>query len=435
MRTALIRTACFLVSLRSCQLLAVAALVFGLASGRANAENWPQWRGPNNDGVSGEKGLPVEWSAEKNVLWRLPLPGPGGATPVVWGDRVFVTSSKENELVLVCASTDGKIVWEKSLGGGNKLSMGDEGNSASPSPSTDGKHVWAMVGTGILACFDFEGNEAWRVDLQERYGKFAIQWGMSSSPLLVGDRLYLQIMHQQAALVVALDKSTGAEVWKHQRISDAEGENLDSYASPVLYRDEKHEFLLTHGADYVIAHRLDNGDEIWRCGGFNPAENYNRTLRLVASPLAAPGLIVVPSAKQRSVMALTPDNKGDITTSSERRLWLLKDNTPDVSSPLAVDGLVYLCRENGILRCVDAKTGQEYYSERCYSDRYRASPVYADGHVYVSSRKGVTTVVKAGRKFEPVAENDIGEALSSSPAISGGRIYLRTFDALYAIGK
>lgn len=411
-----------------------ALLVLLLGYRQAGAENWPQWRGPRNDGSSEEQNLPTTWSKTENVRWRLELPGPAGATPVVWDDRIFLTSAMGQDLVLVCANTEGKTLWTKKLGTGDQIVRGDEGNYASPSPSTDGKHVWAFTGNGILACFDFAGKEIWKQDVQDRYGRFRIMFGMSSTPVLDGERIYFQFMHQDGAWVVALDKATGDEVWKQKRVSDARDECLDSYASPFLYRDDKFEYLLTHGADYIIAHRLEDGAEVWRCGGFNPPNNYNNTLRLVASPVGAEGLIVVPSAKHRPVLALHPGATGDITDSTQGHAWTQED-TPDVSSPLVHDGLVYLCRENGVLVCVDAATGKELYAERCHSDRYRASPVYGDGKVYLTARGGVVTVVKAGRTFERLAANDVGESISASPAVSNGTIYLRTFEALYAIGK
>jgi outer membrane protein assembly factor BamB len=402
------------------------------------AENWPHWRGPRRDGTSLETGMPVKWSKTENVLWRLPLPGPAGATPVVWEDKIFLTSAEGDDLVLLCVNTDGKILWKRIVGSGNKVVSGDEGNSASPSPSTDGQHVWVFMSNGDLACYDFEGNEIWKSNLQERYGEFNMFFVMSSTPLLDGDRLYLQLIHSNAWLVLALDKATGQEIWKHNRESDAVAECEHSYASPFLYRDDQHEFLLVHGADYITAHSLDDGSEIWRCGGLNPKDNYNRSLRFVASPVAVPGLIVVPSAKDGPVLGLKPDGKGDITESKQWYLWKRPNNTPDVPSPLIHDGLVYLCRENGVLICMDAKTGEEVYQEPVYQEqkhrqRYRASPVYADGKIYLTARYGVVTVIKAGRKFEILSFNDIEESISASPVISNGRLYLRSFDALYAI--
>lgn len=397
------------------------------------AENWPHWRGLRHDGTSLEEGLPVQWSKTENVLWRLELPGPAGATPVVWENRIFLTSAEGENLVLLCISTDGSVLWKRTLGSGNRVVLGDEGNSASPSPSTDGKHVWAFVSTGDLACYDFDGNEVWKTNLEERYGRFDLYFVMASTPLLDGDRLYLQLIHSNAWLVLALDKATGNEIWKHERQSDAYEECEHSYASPFLYRDGEHEFLLTHGADYITAHNLTDGSEIWRCGGLNPKDSYNTSLRFVASPVATPGLIVVPSAKNGPVLGLSPDAKGDITDSEMSHIWTRQRGTPDVPSPLIHDELVYLCRENGDLICMDAKTGEEIYKERTHRHRHRASPVYGDGKIYLTARDGVVTVVKAGREFEILASNDMEEDISASPVISNKTLYLRSYDALYAI--
>lgn len=409
------------------------AVLVVLLAATARAENWPQWRGPRNDGISHEKNLPVRWGPKENVAWRLPLPGPAGSTPVVWDDRMFLTSAKGRDIVLLCVDTSGKELWEQTISTGNQDVRVDEGNYASPSPSTDGRYVWAYSGTGVLACFDFAGKEVWKVDIQQRYGRFQIQFGMTSTPVLDGDRLYLQCLHSGAALVIALDKHTGREIWKQNRPSDAYAECEHSYASPLVYRDDQRELLLTHGCDYIVAHRLSDGVEVWRCGGLNPRGSYNPTLRFVASPVAVPGLIVVPSAKNGPVLGLSPGAKGDISDSTQGHLWRRNDNTPDVSSPLVHDGLVYLCRERGFLLCLDARTGQEYYHERLHGDRYRASPVYGDGKIYVANRDGVVTVVKAGRQFEVLGQNAMGEEVAASPVFSGGRLYLRTFDALYAI--
>ncbi len=385
------------------------------------------------DGVSRDSSAPVHFGPEENVVWRVPLAGPAGATPVVWGDHIFLTSARGEDLLLECISTDGKPLWTRKVDVGNRNVRGDEGNSAAPSPVTDGKHVWVFMATGMLACYDFDGNEVWKFDVEDRYGKLKIAFGMTSTPVLDGDRLYLQLIHSGGAIVLALDKATGQEIWKHRRQSDAKLECEHSYASPILYRDAQREFLLTHGADYIVAHRLEDGSEIWRCGGLNPKGRYNPTLRFVASPAWAEGIIIVPSAKNGPVLALRPDASGDITNSSEAHLWVRKKNTPDVPSPLVVDGLVYLCRENGDLICLDAATGEEVYYKRTHRQRHRASPLYADGKIYLAARDGVVTVVKAGRQFEILAQNEMGEDISSSPVVVNGRLYLRTFEALYAI--
>ncbi len=412
------------------------ALAFSLScTGFASADNWPQWRGPTYDGVSRETGVPTRWSETQNVAWKLPLPGMGTSTPAVWGDHIFLTCQDGPRVVLLCVSTAGKEVWRRPLGPAPRRVRGDEGNGASASPSTDGRHVYAFSGSGDLACFDFNGKTAWRFNVQDRYGKFQIQFGMHSTPLLYQDRLYLQLLHSGAHQVIALDKATGKEVWKVHRTSDAREECEHSYASLCLWHNGSDAYLISHGNDYAVAHRLGDGSEIWRVGELNPKERYNFTLRFVASPVAAADLIVVPSAKNGPVVGLKPDAQGSILPGSVYEQWRRPNNTPDVPSPLVYGGLVYLCRENGVLLCLDGRTGEEKYSEPLLRVRHRASPVYADGKVYLTGRDGTVTVVKAGPMFERLAVNRIPDQVAASPAVADGRIYLHGFDALWAIGK
>ena len=425
-------------ALRTCSLAAISLLVLVAA---AVAENWPQWRGAAHNGISRETNLPVTWSQTENIAWRLPLPGQGGSTPVVWEDRIFLTSADGIDLVLLCVGTDGKVQWRQKLSSGDRTVRTDEGNVASNSPCTDGKHVWAMLADGTLGCFTVDGNEVWKFNLQDRYGKFKIQFGLTSTPVLDGGRLFLQLIHgdgdasTEEALVVALDAASGKELWKSPRVTGAHTENEHSYASPILYRDDKHEFLLTHGADFAIAYDLKDGREVFRCGDLNPRGTYHPTLRFVASPVANDGYIVLPTAKHQVVFCIKPDGSGDISEKNEHFHWRRLRDTTDVPSPLVVDGLVYMCRENGNLVCLDAQTGEEYYNERTTPDRHRASPVYADGKIYTAARNGKISVIQAGKKFELLSVNEMQEPITSSPAISGGRIYLRTFNALYAVGK
>lgn len=417
-----------------------ALTVLSALAATAQAGNWPNWRGPHNNGISDEKGLPTEFSREKNVAWRIELPGPGGSTPVVWGDRVFLTTvTEEGDLLTMAFSSAGKELWRAKVSGGNRDVRGDEGNSASNSPSTDGKHVWSMMADGVLACHTVDGKEVWKFNLQDRYGQFDIQFGMTSSPVLDDGRLYLQLIHGKwskepsRGMVVCLEAATGKEIWKQVRATDATDENKHSYASAMIYDYSGKKLLLTHGADYIIGHSLETGEELWRCGDLNVRSKYDPTLRLVASPVCADGIIVVPTAKGGPVLALSPEGKGDITK-SEVRLWNYT-RTPDVPSPLIHDGLVYLCMQDGDLYVLDQKTGQELYKERTHRQRHRASPVYADGHIYLTARDGIVTVVKAGPTFQKVSENNLGENIAASPAISNGTIYFRTFDALWAVRR
>jgi outer membrane protein assembly factor BamB len=405
----------------------------------AAADNWPQWRGPTNDGISKETNIPSEWSDTKNVVWKVAMPGMAGSTPIIWGDKIFLTSEEDKDLVLMCLGTDGKEQWKRTVATGRARFMRSEGNNASPSPCTDGKHVWAYFGTGDFVCFDFNGKEVWHFNAQERYGKFRIQHGMHTTPLLDDDRLYFQLLHSGAHVVMALDKATGKEIWKIERKTDAEQENEHSYTSPVIYRNGKEEYLVVHGCDYATAHRLTDGGEIWRVGDLNPdnaQHRYRPDLRFVASPLATPDVIVIPSAKKHDVVGVKPSATGAFGVGSPNELWRIAKGTPDVPSPLAYDGLLYLCGENaGPLTCLDAKTGKEHYSKRLHTAIYRASPVYADGKVYLTARDGTITVVKAGPKFEEIAVNKLPDDVSASPVIANGRIYIRGWKTLYAIGK
>ena len=429
-------------------LMFVLTMMFAvLQSPAVNGENWPQWRGPHGDGTSKETGLPVRWSPTENVAWRVPLPGPAGSTPAVWEQRIFLTSVDKDEIVLLCLSTDGKLLWRDVLGeGGQVRYRSDEGNNASPSPVTDGKHVWACTSNGLLVCDTVAGKRLWKINLQDDYGPYEIQFGMSSTPVLHGGRLYLQIIHGKMdrspstnSWVVCLDASSGKEVWKQPRNTKAIMENKHSYASPVLYPDPQQPLLLIHGGDFITAHGLSDGREIWRCGGLNGADGqrYNPFLRFVASPAVGPGVIVVPSAKNGPLLCLKPFGQGDRTEDRDAYHWKWSRGTPDVPTPLVHQGLVYVLRENGNLSCVDAKSGKLHYEQQATErGRHRASLVFADGKLYsVARNSGITCVIQAGTEFKILAKNSLGEPIAATPAISGGRIYLRSFTALYAIEK
>lgn len=417
--------------------MVVAGLVF--SAGLCQAENWPSWRGPTNNGVCNEKNLAIKWGPTENVAWKVALPGQAGATPVIWDEQIFLTSvDADGNLLLMCFGTNGKEQWRHTISSGNQVVRGGEGNYASPSPSTDGQHVWTLMGTGELACYTVAGKKVWQFNVEDRWGKLKLQFGLASTPVLDDGVLYVQMIHGEGnaktreACVVALDAATGKTIWKVDRPSDGYAENEHSYASPMMYDDGQRKFLLSHGCDYIVAHDLKDGHEIWRCGELNKKSNYDPTLRFVASPATAKGIIVVPTAKRGPVLALKPNGTGDITAKKEFHLWELKE-TPDVPSPLILDDRVYLCEENGDLRIVDRATGKELDYQRTERDRHRASPVYADGHIFLTARNGKISIAKASDKVEIIAVNDLGEEQSASPAISNGTIYLRTFHHLWAI--
>ncbi|MFK7767148.1 MAG: PQQ-binding-like beta-propeller repeat protein [Mariniblastus sp.] len=416
--------------------------------GHANADDWPQWRGGNFKSVSAEGGVLGDFDKEKNMLWRVEMPGPAGSSPVVWGDNVFVTSVEGRNLFLLCVGTDGTQRWKKRLDG-EDIKSRDGANGASPSPSTDGEHVWCMMGNGILTCFTVEGELAWKKDLQEEYGKFDIQFGMSTTPILDNGNLYLALMHgamrgrdgkkPSVGHVIALDAKTGNEIWKQVRKTDGYAENKHSYASPTIYRDAGEEFLVTHGADYVIAHSLDDGSELWRCGGFNQqGDSYNPFLRLVSSPSCGPGVVIVPTAKGGPIFSLSVQDgklKGDITKNEKAYRWKNSRGTPDVATPVVYEGFIYLAGEKGDLSCLDLETGEVVYRKRTFVDKQRSTPVAVDGKIFVTGRNGDVFVIRAGKELEVISKMELGEETTASPAISNGKLYVRTFNALYAFGE
>jgi outer membrane protein assembly factor BamB len=407
--------------------------------GAARADNWPSWRGTDNNAVSKETRLPAVFGVDKNLAWKLNLPGLAGSTPAIWGDRIFLTSGDNDgkDLVLLCVKTDGNVLWKKVVGHADKIMIkGDEGNEASPSPSTDGTHVFCFFGTGILACFDFDGKEIWKFNVQDRYSKFSIYHGIHNTPLLVGDRLYLSLQHTNGHWLAALDKNTGKEVWKFERKTDAKGESMQCYTSPCLWSDGKASYIVINGCDYATAHSLKDGSEVWRLGGLN-AQPYRTDFRVIASPVATPEMILVPTARNYQVVALKPSASGTVSAGSPFEIWRLPKGAPDVPTPVVQGGLVYLCGESGILTCVDALTGKMVYAERLIIDRYRASPVFADGKIFCINRGNradgaVVSVVKAGRQFELLAANHLPDEITASPAVSGGRVYIRGFRTIYA---
>jgi len=404
-----------------------------LLAPRAIAENWPQWRGPQLNGVSSEKNLPVRWTMEENVAWRTPMPSWTGATPIIWGERIFLNVAEGENLQLWCLEREkGGVLWKRPLGGGNVKMM--KQNMSSPSPVADGESVYVMTGTGVLKGFNFEGKELWARDVQKDYGAFGLNHGYASSPLLHEDALYVQVLHgmktDDPSYVLRIDKRTGKTMWKVNRPTEAIRESPDSYATPTLLRNGQHLELVVAGADVLTGHDLATGKELWRAGGFNP--DNDPFYRIIASPVSV-GEMVIASTRVRPVQAYRAGGRGDITVS--HRLWQFM-NGPDVPTP-ATDGThVYSVGDKGIIWCLDAKSGKTIWGpERIKPGTYSSSPVLADGKLYATNEDGLTTVIKPLPKFEVLAENDLKDYTLSSPAISDGQIFLRTAQYLYCIGR
>jgi outer membrane protein assembly factor BamB len=406
----------------------------------AQTQNWPAWRGPTADGVAQATNLPVKWSATENVAWKLALPAYSGSTPIIWGNLIFLNVATENgagSLELWAVDREKRAVtWKRPLAGGNHIER--KQNMSSPSPVTDGRTVWVMTGVGVLKAFDFTGKELWMRDVQADYGRFGLNWGYASSPLLHQGALYVQVLHgmktDDASYVFKVDGASGKTLWKVERPTKAQRESPDAYTTPALLQyDGKTEIVIT-GGDAVTGHDPATGTEVWRVDGLNPQNRGD--YRVVSSPTIMGGLIVSPS-RNNPLTAIRPGGKGDVTGS--HIVWQF-DRGPDVPSPVSDGTYVYVVNETGVVYCLDLKTGNVVYGpQRLPNDFYSASPVLADGKVFVTGETtGVTTVFRAGPKFEILASNTFDDTCTpyclSTVAVSDGQLFIRTSAHLWVVG-
>ena len=405
-----------------------------------HADNWPQWRGPQRNGLSSEKNLPVKWTQTEGVAWKLEMPALSGSTPIVWGDRIFLNvadalpdAGEKPSLHLWCVDrAKGTILWRRDLGGGNRMQR--KQNQSTPSPVTDGTNVWVMTGTGILKAFDFSGKELWARDIQKDYGQFGLNWGYGSSPLLHADSLYVQVLHgmrtDDPSYLLRIDKATGKTIFRVERPTNARMESPDAYTTPALLQYNNATEIVLTGGDVVTGHDPATGKELWRADGLNPTNDPN--FRIVASPVVFGDLIIAPT-RERPMLVLKAGGRGDVTKS--HLLWTFEMG-PDVPTPVTDGKHVYVINDRGIMACLEARTGREIYArQRLKPGTYSASPVLADGHIYITNEDGLTSVVKAGPEFQVVAENDFNDYTLSSPAVSNGQIFFRTTKYLWAIGS
>ena len=441
-------------------LIVMLALMFG---GTAfAAENWPNWRGPHGTGISDDHPLPTRWSTDENIAWRAPLQGLGVSGPIVWGDRIFVTSqlgigelregrhptlvrgedtsaerplgdARENregesdEVVLLVEAfdrTDGRRVWEYRLPAeevaGELPAVHSKHNLASPSPVTDGEHVYAWFGTGQLVALDMNGKLAWKRHLGKEIAPFEISWGHASSPTLFGDTLFLLCDHDNESYLLALDKRTGKEKWKNDR-----GEDMRSYSTPFVVRGAERDELIVNSSKRVEAFDPATGELLWYTGESNrfpiPVPSYEDGI-----------LYMSRGYRSGPYMAMRTGGKGDV--SSSHVVWRVATGAPYVSSILYYDGLVYMANGAGIVTCVDGKTGERVWQERMNAI-FSASPVAGDGKVYFLAESGEMIVLAGGRKLNVLARNSVGERSLASPAVANGQIFIRTDDHLYCVGK
>lgn len=419
----------------------------------AQGANWPHWRGPAFNGSSDESGLPSRWSKTENVVWALDMPGPSAATPVIWDDHVFVSSTDRRERALLAMAVDrrtGQVLWKHKVADG--LGRDDRSNYAASSPVTDGQLVVFFYGNGPLAAFDFKGQELWRRNLCAEFGEFAFLWTFASSPTLAEGRLFIQVLQRDVPVngrgragapiesyLLALDSKTGRTLWRHVRPSEAVAESREAFTTPIPFEHQGRKELLVAGGDCLTGHALDTGAELWRWGTWNPGKIGH--WRLVPSPVAGGGVILACAPKREPIFAVKAGARG--TVAATEVAWVSDKQGPltsDVPTPLFYRGDFFVLSDlRKSLSRVNPATGQVKWTlPTPGTAKYEASPTGADGKIYLMNFQGQVVVVDAD-KGEVLTVIPMGEPgddqTRSSIAAAQGRLFVRTNQKLYCVGN
>lgn len=435
----------------SCSLMVATLALFAEAS---TAADWPNWRGPANNGSTTETGLPTTFSKTENVKWAAAMPGPAASTPVVWQDRVFVSSidTSTKSLIALCLKrSDGSELWRKEIGLG--VSRDNRSNFASPSPVTDGTRVIFFYGNGDLVSFDLNGGEQWRRSITKDYGEFAFQWTFSTSPVLYDGKLYLQVLQRDVPVngrgrtdgpnesyLLALAPDTGKELWRHIRPADARAESLEAFTTPVPFEYQGRKELLIAGGDCITGHDPQTGKELWRWGTWNP--NRITHWRLVPSPVGAGPVVLACAPKGDPVYAVKAGLSGTLTNSDLAWISQAREVSTDVATPLYYEGSIYLLNtDRKMLHRIEPATGKVLWSGELPSrSKLETSPLGADGRIYMMNHDGIVFVAKAGGdQFELLHQTDLSDEgdreLRSSIIAAHGHLFVRTGQKLYCFGK
>jgi outer membrane protein assembly factor BamB len=436
-------------------LRAIFLVLVGFVAAIAQDSHWPQWRGPMFWGYAPKThNLPESFSETQNLRWKVKMPSWSAATPVIWGDTLFVTTAQEgfvnptydtknlrrgpeeaNDKIFLLAidTKSGKQLWKTEADHGNELHR--KQNSSSPSPITDGKHVWVMTGHLRLSAYDMQGKQLWKRDLVKDYGHVGLNHGYASTPLLDGNRLYIQVIHgyrsENPSYTLAIDKTTGETIWKHLRPAPGVMESKDNYGTPQMALVNRKKELITFGGDIATGQDPETGKELWRIGGFNPSNfNMNRT---ISSLLVTGDQITIGGNRGRPYISFKAGGTGDVTGKTE--IW--NNNLgADVPTPATDGKLLYVLNDKGIYNCIELATGKVIYEgQRIELGSYSSSPLLADGKLYAINEDGVVTVAKAGPEFKILSVNKLDGYTLASPIASGDQLYIRTGEALYAFGK
>ena len=425
-------------------LLAVGFGISVTAADPVAERNWPQWRGPYATGVSRQADPPFEWSETKNIKWKVEIPGRGSATPIVWEDRIFLLSAvpagtsgaashkplggvqprvPHHYKVLAIDRQTGRTRWERTAREEtpHEAALQDNGTWASSSAITDGQHVIASFESRGIYCYDMNGKLVWEKDLGDK--RMRNEFGEGSTPALSGNHLVVVWDHQSGSFITALDKRTGAQLWKVAR------EEIDTWSTPLIVEHEGRKQVVANGMNRVRSYDLETGKNVWETAG--------TTMNAIPSPVAASGMVFVTSGfRGNSLKAIRlAGASGDITATGHVA-WSTDRDTPYVPSPLLYDGVLYILKtNNGLLTAFDAASGKPHYQVQRLetAPNVFASPVGAAGRIYIAGREGTTVVVRHGPKFEVLAENVLEDGFDASPALVGRELFLRGNRYLYAI--
>ena len=421
----------------------------GLAAGRIQAADWPQWRGPAFNGSSPETGLPSELSLEKTLSWKSPLPGASGSTPILVGDRIFVsTIDAQKNLILLCLDRKtGAKSWEKTVGIGS--ASGARNNMASPSPVSDGERVISLFGTGDLVSYSLDGKLLWSRNIAKDYGRFAIMWIYGSSPLLYEGKLYVQVLQRnplpsdyihaqdgkpdRESYLLCIDPISGKDLWRHIRKTDSTQESQEAYTTPIPYEGKDRKEILLVGGDHISGHDPKTGEEFWRARLYEKRDDW---YRIVSSAVAANGLIYASGPKGQPLVAIQDGGKGTVTDS--HLAWSSREGHTDWSTPLIYRGKLFvLDGAKKALSCFDPKTGTKQWAGSLeVKEPVWSSPTGADGKIYVVSERGTAWVLEAGDSFKILSRVELGEEpVRSSITVAHGQVLIRTSKHLYCFAN
>jgi outer membrane protein assembly factor BamB len=423
----------------------LACALIATVTAPAAAENWPQWRGPELTGATTEQHLPSHWT-DKDVAWSTPLPGPSAATPVVWGDHVFVSAADKatHEVVALALDTrTGHILWQHPVSADRIAPTGN--NMASPSPVTDGKHVWFLSGTGAIISFTMDGHVAWQRDLAHDYGEFVDFYGYSSSPLLYAGKLYILVLQNKQATaygqnagrtapmdsyLLALDPKTGQTLWKHVRDTDATGQSREAYCTVYPWANQNRTDLVVAGGECVTGHDPATGQELWRWW-FTPADRQTMQ-HVVPTPVGDERTLCVVRPEHRPVFALQPPLNGPVADT--HIAWSYGGSQDWIASPLLYQGHLYTEGDRRLV-CLDVRTGKPIWEHTAPgSADLQASLTAAGGKIYCINLNGELFVLGAGGEYQELFHTNFNDPPCRSAIVgAGGRLFVRTGSRLTCI--